>query len=154
MMAGALSDWPLLIQNAFSNLNANGYIELQDVETLTCDDETFRLYPPSCLLAEWWGTMLNIFRMCGKRMDASADHSIWLQEAGFVDINEKILKWPINRWPRDRQMKEIGTWSLANTLDALEAMSIAPYTRILGWSQEAVQALLVEIGRASCRERV
>jgi hypothetical protein len=31
-----------------------------------------------------------------------------IEEAGYVDVVEVIYKWPMNRWPRDEKMKEIG----------------------------------------------
>ena len=39
-------------------------------------------------------------------------------------------------------MKNIGMWSKENTLDALEALAMAPITRVLGWTTEEVQMLL------------
>jgi hypothetical protein len=32
-----------------------------------------------------------------------------MEEAGFVDVVEVIYKWPMNRWPANKKMKEIGT---------------------------------------------
>ncbi len=36
-----------------------------------------------------------------------------MEEAGYVDVVEVIYKWPMNRWPADKKMKEIGMPSLA-----------------------------------------
>lgn len=41
-------------------------------------------------------------------------------------------------------MKVIGLWSRENTIEALEALALAPLTRILGWSKEEVQVLVAE----------
>jgi hypothetical protein len=29
-------------------------------------------------------------------------------DAGFVNVQERLYKWPINAWPRDARFKEIG----------------------------------------------
>ena len=33
-----------------------------------------------------------------------------MEDAGFVDVVEVIYKWPLNRWPANKYMKEIGTF--------------------------------------------
>jgi hypothetical protein len=36
-----------------------------------------------------------------------------MEEVGFVDVEERILKRPTNDWPKDPRMKEIGRVSVA-----------------------------------------
>ena len=31
-----------------------------------------------------------------------------MEDAGYVDVVEVIYKWPMNWWPADKKMKEIG----------------------------------------------
>lgn len=146
MMGGAFRDWPGLVSNAFANTRPGGYLELQDIDGLACDDDTFSADPPSCLLAEWWLNVCRAFDAGGRKMNAASSHAEIMRRAGFLDVTETIIKWPINsRWPQSKYDKEIGMWSMVNTLDALEALTIAPFTRSLGWSQEAVQTLLVGV---------
>ncbi|KAI9796959.1 MAG: hypothetical protein M1833_005905 [Piccolia ochrophora] len=54
------------------------------------------------------------------------------------------------RWPKDPKMKDISTWFVLNTLDRLEAFSLATFTRLLDWSVEEVQ-LLIAKARADSR---
>ncbi|GKT86919.1 methyltransferase domain-containing protein [Colletotrichum tofieldiae] len=59
-----------------------------------------------------------------------------LGDAGFEDVQEKREKWPISPWlERDPKPRELGIWSRAGTMDGVEAMSLALFTRVLGWSQ-------------------
>jgi hypothetical protein len=32
-----------------------------------------------------------------------------MKEAGYVDVVQVIYEWPMNKWPADKRMKEIGT---------------------------------------------
>jgi metalloendopeptidase OMA1, mitochondrial len=32
----------------------------------------------------------------------------WMQQAGFVDVHEEVFKMPVNPWPKEERMKEIG----------------------------------------------
>jgi hypothetical protein len=34
-----------------------------------------------------------------------------MEDAGYVDIAEKEYKWPLNKWPAEKKMKEIGIHS-------------------------------------------
>lgn len=40
--------------------------------------------------------------------DAATRYKSQLEERGFVNVQEIVYKWPINRWPRDRKYKELG----------------------------------------------
>lgn len=67
-----------------------------------------------------------------------------MTEIGFVDIKEVLFKWPINRWPREKRFKELGEWSRLNTDDLLEGLSMALFTRCLGWTPQEVGVFLVD----------
>ena len=142
MMVGSFLDWPQFIRRSYEQLHPGAYIELQDVVGLACDDKTFTSDPPSCPLAEWWGLVTKAFGKMGRDMDAASQHKKRLEDAGFVDVTVIDFKWPVNMWPRDKGLKTIGMWSKQNTLDALEALAMAPLTRVLEWTPEEVQMLL------------
>jgi hypothetical protein len=61
-----------------------------------------------------------------------------LERAGFEDVTEANFKWPSNPWPKDPKHKELGLWNNENAQFFLEAASMAPLTRVLGWSREEV----------------
>lgn len=39
-----------------------------------------------------------------------------LEDAGFEGVVEKEYKWPMNRWPQDKKLKEIGEFSTSEVL--------------------------------------
>ncbi|OBT59828.1 hypothetical protein VE03_10646, partial [Pseudogymnoascus sp. 23342-1-I1] len=135
MMVGSFLNWPQFFTRAYNQLHPGGYIELQDVIGLACDDETFTSNPP-CPLAEWWALVAHAFAKTGRDIHAASQHKERLKGAGFVDVTVIHFKWPINMWPEDPVMKNIGMWSKENTLDALEALAMAPLTRTLEWEPE------------------
>lgn len=142
MMVGSFLNWPQFMDRAFQQLRPGGYLELQDVVGLACDNDTFTMDPPSCRLAEWWTLVTQAFSKMGRDMTAAAQHKERMEKAGYVDVTVVTVKWPVNTWPKHRHMKTLGMWSKENTLDALEALAMAPLTRVLGWSPENVQMLL------------
>jgi hypothetical protein len=62
-----------------------------------------------------------------------------MEAVGFVDVVEIPFRWPINRWPREKKLKELGMWVQENFCSGLEAMSLALLTRGLGWTVDEVQ---------------
>lgn len=142
MMVGSFLDWPQFLRKSYEQLHPGGFIELQDVVGLACDDDTFTMNPPSCPLAEWWSLVTQAFGKMGRDMDAAAKHKERLEEAGFLNVTVMEFKWPVNKWPRDPALRTIGMWSKENTLDALEALAMAPLTRVLEWTPEEVHMLL------------
>lgn len=63
-----------------------------------------------------------------------------IEEAGFVDVEERKYKWPIGTWPKDPRMKEIGAWTRAHLDAGLEGWTLRGLTGVLGWSREEVLA--------------
>ena len=147
MMVGSIGDWTAFLSNAYEWTTPGGWIELQDVETLTSDDGTFVCDPPSCDLAQWWFNVCKGFEIAGRKIETAKDHKERLEAAGFVDVQERSFKWPINTWPADKRMKQLGVWSRENTFALLEALALAPFTRFLGWSVDEVQVLLAKCRR-------
>lgn len=68
-----------------------------------------------------------------------------MEEIGFVDVQEKLLKWPVNTWPKDPHLKKLGLWFQHDLLEGLNSTR-AVLTRTLGWSDERVEAFLVHVG--------
>lgn len=56
-----------------------------------------------------------------------------------------VWKWPTNRWPKDREMKELGMWYHENVTRNLYGLSVAHFTRGLGWSLAELELFLVDI---------
>ena len=65
-------------------------------------------------------------------------------EAGFVDVVETRYFWATNPWPRGKKQKLQAMWCCQNLLDGINAMTMAIYTRVLGWSKERIEVLLAQ----------
>lgn len=76
----------------------------------------------------------------------------YLQEAGFEDVVERRLKWPLNEWPRDPHHKELGAWSRTNMDNGMDGLLVGLFTRFLGWTQEEVTVFAAQ-ARAELRDR-
>jgi SAM-dependent methyltransferase len=132
MMLGCFKDLPGMIKVAYDNLEPGGYLELQDMALpARSDDGTL---DPKSYLAEWCDNCLKAGQNLGRPVFPVGEYKNYLADAGFEDIVEVQKKWPTNTWPRDRQFKELGAWAYANIAGGLEGLSLAHFTRGLGWS--------------------
>ncbi|KAL1617778.1 hypothetical protein SLS56_010842 [Neofusicoccum ribis] len=78
----------------------------------------------------------------------------WMEEAGYVDVTERIFKMPLGTWPKDKNLKHTGAASLLSYLDGLEAMTYGLLPPVLGWKIEEVQVLLAEVRKEARRKDV
>lgn len=76
---------------------------------------------------------------------AGSDLKSMMEEAGFVNIVVKDFKIPIGTWPADPKMREIGAFQLVAMLDGLQGLTMAVWTRFLGWSTDEVEIVLAKV---------
>jgi SAM-dependent methyltransferase len=127
-LGGSISDWPRFYHRCFDNLNDGGMLEMQehDAWISTIDAEL----PP--WTADWNVTLNQASAVFGKYLNVANEHVGWMREAGFVDVQDHILKIPIGSWSKNR--KEIGRIHRAEMLEAVEPYTLALYTKVLGKS--------------------
>ncbi|KAF9873172.1 hypothetical protein CkaCkLH20_09335 [Colletotrichum karsti] len=151
MMTSAIADFPKLFRQSYENLNPGGWIEVTDIAPITCDDGTLG---EETALFRWSRDLLKGTQTIGRSFDGAKLYKKQLEEAGFVNVTERVFKWPQNRWPRDPRYKELGLWTLENITSGLEALSVAVYTRVLGWSKESVDVLLAHVRKDMKNEAI
>ncbi|KAF7552353.1 hypothetical protein G7Z17_g4390 [Cylindrodendrum hubeiense] len=125
------------------NLTPGGWVEIQEVGCeMASDDNTVT---KDTALYKWCKLLDEAAVKLGRpfvKFDEMREHMI---KAGFTDVVDKRFKWPTNRWPKERKYKELGAWNNENTGAALEALTLAPFTRGLGWSHEEVVVFLTDV---------
>ena len=143
MLVLGVHDWPKFFRQSWENMNPGAWIELQEGQfPILCDDGSA---PPDSPLIEWSHKILEATAKVGMDGRGSAKYTEQLREQGFINIREETLKWAIGGWPRGKKEKEIGRWTLENALQALQGITLALFTRHLGWSREAVEMYLIGV---------
>jgi hypothetical protein len=131
-------------------LEPGGYFELQDLDiVISCDDGTM---PTNSTIVRWHTYMHDGARKAGFPLDEISKIPQMMQNAGFVDIVVRPMKWPQNTWPKDKKAKEIGKWVSENFNWGAESMTLALFTHYLGWKIEEVQVFAAQF-RADLRNR-
>ncbi|KAH7121918.1 S-adenosyl-L-methionine-dependent methyltransferase [Dactylonectria estremocensis] len=144
MMTAAFADWPHFFQQSYENLNPGGWLELVDICPIKSDDDTMK---PDSAVLRWVNTLLDGTKMVNRPFDGAYQYKEQMEAAGFTNLTQVVYKWPMNRWPKDPKLKELGMWTLENVSSGLEGLSAAVYTRVLGWTKEEMDVLLAEVRR-------
>lgn len=125
-----------------SNLSPGGWLELQDLDfPLRSQDGTLN---ESTTLYKWGKLIEEGNKKVGLDIITS-QYQKYMIDAGFVDVEVRQYIWPSNPWPADPKLKELGKWNLVNLLDAVQAVSMAVLTRIMGMTRDEVEVLLSQV---------
>ncbi|KAK2050119.1 S-adenosyl-L-methionine-dependent methyltransferase [Colletotrichum somersetense] len=142
-MNSCIADWRLFLKKAFDNLTPGGYFESQELEVQPrSDDATLE---PDCPLSKCMNYIQEAFEKFGRSFQEIPPLVAMMREVGFVDVKLSSFKWPSNPWPKDPKFKELGAWNNENINNGLEAITLAPFTRALGWTKEEVDAFLPSV---------
>ncbi|KAH7110441.1 S-adenosyl-L-methionine-dependent methyltransferase [Dactylonectria macrodidyma] len=145
MMNFSVQNWTEYLSKIFQNLAPGGYVELLEVDGfLISDDGTLT---ENHAISKWCKFLREAAAKLGRPYEQTDKLKKIMAEVGFTDVVETCFKWPTNRWAKDKKFKELGAWNNENTARFLEAATLAPFTRGLGWSKEEVHVFLVDVRR-------
>lgn len=116
-----------------------------------CDDGTLS---PNSPLVEWSNLLFDATARAYKPMAYNTDTRVMLERTGFVEISEQVIQVPLNPWPADPYAKEIGSWYNLGLTQGLEALTIAPLTRMLSWTKPDVDRLIADVRKEICSRKV
>jgi hypothetical protein len=116
-----------------------------------CDDGTL---PSDSRLLLWSQYLLQVTQEASRPLAYNNDTKAMLERHGFVEIQEQVIKVPLNPWPADPHMKDIGRWYNLGLTQGLEALTLAPMMRIAEWPRADVDKLIMEAKREICTKRI
>ncbi|KAH8799755.1 S-adenosyl-L-methionine-dependent methyltransferase [Xylogone sp. PMI_703] len=143
MMTGGIVDWEKFIKQSFEHLSPGGRIELSDIVfPVLCIDDSM---PEDSALRKWSGYMLEASKKLNRPLDSAKDGKRLLRERGFTEIKEERFIWPMNRWPKDKHLKTLGSWVLEDICNGIQGLSLRLFTYGLGWTLPQVEVFLVDV---------
>ncbi|KAL7268821.1 hypothetical protein RUND412_008542 [Rhizina undulata] len=141
-LGGYIYDWPKLYKQAFKALKPEGWIELQDVGAgFFADDDSL---PPDNIFKKWTEYWSTVTEKSGRPfVTLVPGNAKALIGIGCVDVTEKIMNFPVGRWPKGKHEKELGNYWRENMMDGAEASSLA-IMGILGWEKKKADEFVVD----------
>ncbi|CZT00557.1 related to methyltransferase [Rhynchosporium agropyri] len=153
MLAGSISSWQDTYTQIFRHLKPQfGWLEHVEIDMEPrCDDGTL---PADSSIIQWTKLLFDATAQAYRPLQYNHRTGAMLQEIGFVDINEQIIKVPLNPWENDPQLKDIGRWYNLGLTQGLDALTTAPLTRMFGWSKVDVDRLVANVKREICSKKL
>ncbi|EAW10017.1 class I SAM-dependent methyltransferase [Aspergillus clavatus NRRL 1] len=142
-MVGSISDWDRLFQQAYQHLQPGGYYEIQEFRAWFHSQDG--PLPEDSSIALWQRLLTEGTARFGKPLNIVEKLPKKLASAGFSDVHEDILKIPIGAWPRDPKLKQIGQFMQIHAIDSVEPLTLALFTRVLGWSETECRILIAKV---------
>ncbi|KAK9426759.1 hypothetical protein SUNI508_00286 [Seiridium unicorne] len=68
-----------------------------------------------------------------------------LEDAGFTNVTQRKFSIPINPWPPGEKLQHLGEMMSINVQGVVDPITVPIFLGILGWTEEAVQALLSQV---------
>jgi len=140
VLLGCFTDFKEIIRKSFHYLKPGGWMESQEpVPVAFCDDGTM---PPDWTFLEWEKYLDATAMQAGRSLRIGSRLKRWYEAVGFVDVQEKIFKLPMNDWPKDKHLKTLGRISEENWLAGLSGFSMAYFSRVLNWDKTQIEVIL------------
>jgi len=54
----------------------------------------------------------------------------WIRDAGFINMKSTNLPLPLGPWPKDKRLKEVGTYNLMQFLEGLDGFSLRVFCNV------------------------
>ncbi|KAH8652667.1 S-adenosyl-L-methionine-dependent methyltransferase [Tricladium varicosporioides] len=147
-LMNCFKDISTVFTSAFHALSPGGHFEMQDgCMPFRSADGTL----DNSTILDWCHKTLEGSARLGRRWADPRDYKAIMEKVGFVDVVETRLKWPLNTWPKDGKLKELGMWVREDMMEILPAVKKV-FIAGLGWNVDDADAF-VERAKADLMNR-
>ncbi|KAI1734804.1 S-adenosyl-L-methionine-dependent methyltransferase [Xylaria scruposa] len=133
-----------VLAEAYRSLAPGGFIELRDpilpFQFLTPP-------PEDCALQLWCDKLMEAARLAGRDWDVATRYAQMLGELGFVNVTERREAIALSPWVKGTHNKQLSLLLQHDVLNMLEPISMALFTRVLGWEAKKVTDCLELVKR-------
>ncbi|KAK7921647.1 Secondary metabolism regulator LAE1 [Apiospora marii] len=129
------NDPKYVMQQAFDNMNPGGWIEYVD----GCTDVVSLDGSSEGTTLERWGQLLKAGAASrGRDVEVSQHYKKWMEEIGFVEVQERKYAGVIGPWCKEERMKHVGRLSVRNLYDNISGLSYRMFSS-LGYTAEQIE---------------
>ncbi|KAI3573792.1 S-adenosyl-L-methionine-dependent methyltransferase [Fusarium oxysporum f. sp. albedinis] len=141
-----------IAEQAFAALEPGGWFESQEVDgKVCCDDGTL---DPNGPLAVWSNDLIVASEKLGRPAILAATLKEVFERVGFVDVQQRIFKMPINGWARDSRLREIGYLWGANVLEGLAGFSYQLFNKAFERTSAQIEVSLINVRQDITNPRI
>ncbi|KAJ5253238.1 hypothetical protein N7489_003648 [Penicillium chrysogenum] len=147
-MTGSFSplEWELVYKHCYDNLRIGGWIEQVEMSFIVQTDDGS--LPPDNVLSHIGPNIIWCGTHAGRPCDTVDTISNSIRKAGYINVHEKTYKWPIGPWPKEKQLKEVGTVNFQHWITGLEGWCMWLFTKFgepQPWAKEEVHVYVAQL---------
>ncbi|KAL4934354.1 class I SAM-dependent methyltransferase [Aspergillus undulatus] len=137
------SGWPNLYRRVFAHLKPGGWFEQIEIDfEPKCDDRSL----DGTALGRWYHLLKEATARTMRPISHNYHHTeADLKKAGFVNVVHQMAGLPLNPWIQDDHERTVARWYNLAVSESIETLSLAPFSRVFGWSQEEILQLAAEV---------
>ncbi len=140
----AIRNWPQYLSEAFRCLKPGGWVEAQEFDVIPKSDDNS--FPPNSFILQYHILEQEGMLKSGCNLASnSKELKRLMEEAGFVNVQAIDFKLPLSPWCKEPKLKEAGAFAMVSMLEGMSGMSMAVFTRNLGWEPIEVEVLLANV---------
>jgi len=171
-ISGTVNDWARFYRQVRNHLKPGAYCEMQEYDAwIFSDDDSFDRAPWT---KEWVEKLDEASLAFGKRINVARHHKQWMIDAGFEDVQERVVRVrfilfyffgskkkkkktclltsyvpqiPIGPWAKDPALKELGRFEQLHMQMSVASHTPALFTRVHNFSEMQVQLLIEGVKR-------
>ncbi|RBR21967.1 uncharacterized protein FIESC28_04680 [Fusarium coffeatum] len=145
-LVGSIADWTGLFKEAYKSLKPGGWVESYEPSSTVESDDNSVL--PGSAMSQWQKFFVEGGRKMGRPFTVFKDRlqRKAMEEAGFVDIEERDFKNPVGGWPEDPEAKIVGQYTQA-ALEEDGKGTVLHFATALGWTEEEVTVFMAQYRR-------
>ncbi|KAI5926166.1 S-adenosyl-L-methionine-dependent methyltransferase [Camillea tinctor] len=131
LVAGGInsSRWPGYLRDIFRCLRGGGWCQMVEIDfNAQSDNGTIT---DGSALRQWSQTYLHAMEQC-KNPRAPRRLGGWLRDAGFTDVDERMIPLPMCGWSDNQREFDIGSANQENVRLLLSSLALYPFTHYLG----------------------
>ncbi|KAK8025333.1 hypothetical protein PG990_003156 [Apiospora arundinis] len=114
------NDPKFVMRQAFEHMSPGGWIEYMDSTT---DFASMDGSVEGTTIQRWGELMRSGAAMRGRNLDVTRFYKQWLEEIGFVDVQERKFAGVLGPWCKDARMKHVGRLGARNLYDNISGIS-------------------------------
>jgi hypothetical protein len=129
-----------------------GYIENIEIDMIPRSRD--QSIPTNSPLMAWIHYLMDATASFQRPLAYNEGTQELLERQGFVDIKHEVIEIPLNPWASDPHAKDIGRWYNLGLTQGVEALTMAPMTRMRRWQKEDVDRMVQEVKRDICSRKM
>ena len=140
---GSVASWPSLYRRIHTHLRPGAWFEQIEIDLKPyCSN----LPVERLALHHWYQGLKQATEQTMRplALDLHVTESR-LYEAGFAHVDHQTIELPLNPWILEGHKRAVARWYNLAICESIESLSLAPFTRVFGWSLDQIRQLVVDV---------